>query len=265
MSTEKVKEALALLESESCENIQRGVGILRDCLTGLDEANFRKAVEALCTLFFIDHFDLPNLARTVDDAVELLASQGGRVVSLILEFMRGSDLKSHFHLAQTLGKIGEASIPTLRLFLSTESDPYCRVFALYAIGKIRHPAVDATLPEVVGALMHPDKEVRDSAARTLGKIAEVVPAQSLTERRRREIYEVLFRALGDVSPGVRAKAIRSLGKLARSGYLTEEQRNKVLTAAKAILGDQDRYEWDHAYIVRFEAQKTRKYLEETGP
>jgi hypothetical protein len=264
MMTTTVKEALALLGSESREKIQRGMGILRHCLTDLEEDDFRMAAEALCTLFYIDHFDVPDLVATVDDAVELLASQGGRVVPLILEFMRGSDLKSHFHLAQTLGKIGEASIPRLRRFLAAESDPYSRVFAQYALGKIRHAAVDAALPEVVGALTDPDKEVRDSAARTLGKIAEVVPAQRLTEARRGEMYEALFHALADVYPGVRAKAIRSLGKLARFGYVAEEQRQKILAAAKVILGEGDRYEWDHAYIVRFEAQKTRKYLEETG-
>jgi HEAT repeat protein len=102
-------------------------------------------------------------------------------------------------------------MPALRRLIATE-DPYSRSFALFAVAEVNDSAVREGLPEVIGSLMHPDKEVRDSAARALGKIAEAVLADQLAEDRRAEIFDVLFRTLSDVQPAVRAKAVRSRGK-----------------------------------------------------
>jgi HEAT repeat protein len=144
--------------------------------------------------------------------------------------------------------------------VATAEDPYSRSFALFAIGKIKSPAVHEALPEAVGALMHPDKEVRDSAARTLGKIVESVPPLSLTVRRRHEIFDALLRAIADPQPAVRAKAVRSLGKLARYGYLDEEMRGQALARIEAIITRGEETDWDHAFIVRREAQETLSHL-----
>jgi HEAT repeat protein len=170
-------------------------------------------------------------------------------------------MKSHFYLARTLGVIGRPALPTLRRFVATEDDHYSRSFALFAVGKIRDPEVREALPEVAGSLMHPDKEVRDSAARALGKIAEHVPADLVSEPRRAEMFEALFRTLTDVHSAVRAKSVRSLGKMARGGYLTPAQGERVTAAILRILGRDEAHEWDRAYIVRQEAEEALRHLE----
>ena len=114
---------------------------------------------------------------------------------------------------------------------------------------------------MIGSLLHPDKEVRDRAARALGKIAEAVPADQLGEDRRAEIFEVLFRTLSDVQPAVRAKAVRSLGKLVRAAYLTPAQKERVRLAILRILGRDEAHEWDRAFIVRREAEEALPHLE----
>jgi HEAT repeat protein len=103
--------------------------------------------------------------------------------------------------------------------------------------------------------------VRDSAARTLGKIAERVPADQIGEDRRTEVFEVLFRALSDAQPAVRAKALRSLGKLVRFGYLGASQEEHVRLAVLRVLGRDEAHEWDRAFIVRREAEETLRHLE----
>jgi HEAT repeat protein len=208
----------------------------------------------------VDTADRPDLQPLLDQAVAILAAQGVRVVPQLLELMKGSDIKSHLYLGRTLGAIGRAALPALRQVIATE-DPYSRSFALFAVGKIHDTAAREALPEVIGSLMHPDKEVRDSAARTLGKIAERVPASELGRDRRAEIYEVLFRALSDAQPAVRAKAVRSLGKLARFGYLDATQEQHVRLAVLRILGRDEAYEWDRAFIVRREAEETLRHLD----
>jgi HEAT repeat protein len=182
-------------------------------------------------------------------------------VGQLLTLMEGSDIKSHLYLARTLGAVGRASLPALRRVLATDGDPYSRSFALFAVGKVRDPAVREALPEVMGSLMHPDKEVRDSAARTLGKIVEIVPADQIPRDRRGEIFEALFRTLADFQPAVRAKAVRSLGKMVRAGYLSTEQERRVGVAVSRILGRDEAYDWDRAYIVRREAEEALRHLE----
>jgi hypothetical protein len=83
----------------------------------------------------------------------------------------------------------------------------------------------------------------------------------LAEDRRSEIFEVLFRALSDTQPAVRAKAVRSLGKLARFGYLESAQEEHVRLAVLRILGRDEAYEWDRAFVVRREAEETLRNLD----
>jgi len=260
MTVDSRAAALASLHGDRPEAIAEGLEYLSACLEGLPDAELRAAVEEVSSLFYVDTADRPDLEPLLDRAVAILAAQGPRVIPALLDLMRGSDIKSHLYLGRTLGAIGHPALPALRRVIATE-DHYSRSFALFAVGKIRDPAVREALPEVIGSLMHPDKEVRDSAARTLGKIAEVLPAGELPADRRAEVYEVLFRVLSDAQPAVRAKAVRSLGKLARFGYLDAAQVERVRLAVLRILGRDEAHEWDRAFIVRREAEETLRHLE----
>jgi HEAT repeat protein len=261
MTVDSLSAALQSLQDERPDRIGEGLEYLRARMGSLPEAEFRGAVEELCSLFYVDTADRPDLQPLLDQAVAVLAAQGPRVVSQVLELMKGSDIKSHLYLARTLAYLGQAALPALRRVIATE-DPYSRSFALFAVGKVHDPAAREALPEVIGSLMHPDKEVRDSAARTLGKIAEAVPATQLGEDRRSEIFEVLFRTLSDVQPAVRAKAVRSLGKLVRAAYLSPAQEERVHRAVLRILGRDEAHEWDRAFIVRREAEEALRQLDD---
>lgn len=264
MRLDSLSEALQCLQADRPERIADGLEYLRTKIGSLSEPELRGVVEEVCSLFYVDTADRPDLQPLLDQAVELLAAQGPRVVSQLLELMKGSDIKSHLYLARTLAAIGRPALAALRRVIATE-DPYSRSFALFAVGKIRDGCVRDALPEVEGALMHPDKEVRDSAARALGKIAETVPADELGADRRAEIFEVLFRALSDPQPAVRAKVVRSLGKMAREGYLSRGQEARVGTAVLRVLGRDEAHEWDRAFIVRREAEEALRHLEARSP
>ena len=255
---ERLSENLA---SEDPEIVSAAVRALKRRLPVLTGADYRRAVEAVCSLFYIDTADKPDLEEALEAATRLLADQGLRTIPILLAQMQTSDIKSHIYLARTLGRMGPIALPKLRDLLATSEDPYARAFALYAIGKMTCPQVARAIPEALGGLMHPDKEVRDTAARTLGKIAQVVPAGRLTPRRRREMFEGLLRAARDPQAPVRAKAMRSLGKLAAGGLLNRAQKGALGEAARAALGESDEYGWDNSYIVRREAKETLQALE----
>ena len=240
--------------------VGRAVERLRPRLPHFKDADYRQAVEMICSLFYIDTQDRPDLEVCLDRAMDVLSAQGPRVIPALLDQMRGSDIKSHIYLARTLARMGDKALPSLRNLIATAEDPYARAFALYALGKMIGPHVALALPEVIGNLMHPDREVRDSAARTLGKIAAVVRPGRLTPRLRREMFETLLRATRDVQPAVRAKAMRSLGKMAAAGLLNGRQRRTLADAAQSAVGRSETYGWDNAYIVRREAEETLRNL-----
>ena len=178
---------------------------VRDGLPTLDSADYRLTIEAVMSLFYIDLVDCPELENATVCATELLAGEGERIVPIVLSQMRSSDIKSHLHLARVLALIGGDALPRLRELLATDEDAWARAFALYAIGKMTCDEVETALPEVLGGLMHPDREVRDSAARTLGRLAAVIPPDRLTPQRRSEMADALVRATHDAEAPVRAK------------------------------------------------------------
>ncbi len=67
--------------------------------------------------------------------------------------------------------------------------------------------------------------------------------------------------LAHPSAGVRSKAIRSYGKLARFGHLTLEEQEKCRETCELLLGIDKSFDWDRAYIVRKEAQEALDCLE----
>lgn len=233
-------------------------------LRRLREPEHRRVIEMVCSLLYIDALDRPDFEEVLQRAMDVLADQGARVIPMLLAQLQGSDIKSHTYLARILAMMGDQAVPRLRTVIATAEDPYVRTFVLYALGKMTSRGVARALPEVIGSLMHPDREVRDSAARTLGKIAAVVPQRLLTPRRRREMFETLLRAARDVQPAVRAKAMRSLGKMAAAGLLNGRQQTMLERSARAALGESDVYAWDNAYIVRREARETLDRLA-SGP
>jgi HEAT repeat protein len=247
----------------ACEPIQVEATIKRLSLLleTLSEADYRRVVDALCSLFYVDTADRPDLEKALDQTTNLLAGQGSRIVPLLLHRMEESDLKSHLYLARILGRIGLYALDPLRDVLATSDDPYSRSFALYALGKMSCPEVARALPEILGGLMHPDREVLDSAARTLGRIVQVVPAENLTPMCRQQMFEALLRASRHHQAPVRAKAIRSLGKMAAAGLLEPPQMSALADLLHGALGESEEHQWDRAFIVRKEAQEALSIVE----
>ncbi|MDZ7361669.1 MAG: hypothetical protein ONB46_13230 [candidate division KSB1 bacterium] len=81
------------------------------------------------------------------------------------------------------------------------------------------------------------------------------------EAARRGFRETLQRNLADENPGIRAKAVRSLVKLAQHGHLNGEERARLNVTLNRLLGNDDHFEWDRACVVRKEAQQALKYVQ----
>jgi hypothetical protein len=120
------------------------------------------------------------------------------------------------------------------------------------------------IPAFIKGLKDKDQEVRDSAARTLGKLFEVAVPAKISFRNRNLIFDNLMKKISDESSGVRSKAVRSLGKMVKYGFADEEKKERLRKVMQRLLGRNESYNWDIAYIVRREAQEVYDYLSGKG-
>ncbi|MDW7712056.1 MAG: HEAT repeat domain-containing protein [Deferrisomatales bacterium] len=255
-----MKALLDHLSSEDKIRILQGLEGLADRLPDLDGPDFEEAVHGIISLFYLDPMDHPELVPVLEQAEHLLADQRTRAIPAILDALAESDLKVHFHLAAALGRMGHAAVEPLLCAYREAEEPYVRIFALYALGKVKDPKVIRAVPALFEALEDPHPELRDTAARALGKLVEHLDPNAIPYDLRRELFRRLHDKVRDRFAGVRSKAVRSLGKMARFGLLERDEAEAATVTLAGILGEGEGESWDLAYIVRLEAQRARRHL-----
>jgi HEAT repeat protein len=248
-----------LLASTRPEEIQQGLTLAKEDITNISSTERGSILEMVSTLFYIDVLDHPALVPLLEEAISIVAQFGRSIIPTLLERLNAGDLKAQMAFAYALGQIGSDAIKPLIKEYESTNDAARRSFVLYALGKIKSPEIVGALPLALEAAQSPILELRDTATRALGKFAESIPPKHLPEQERRLCIERLQRNLADTNPGVRSKAIRSLGKLAKYKHLSNEERAILKATCLLILGKDEKFEWDRAYIVRKEAEESLTY------
>jgi hypothetical protein len=216
--------------------------------------------EMVKTLFYIDALDHPELIPVIEEAINLTARFGAWVIPVLIENLDAGDIKAQWAIAHVLGRIGADAInPMLKAYASAR-DPTFRAFILYALGKIKSPEIINAAPAALEAAQSSNLELRDTAVRALGKFIENVPPAKLSPELRQQCMKSLQDNLSHENASVRAKAIRSLGKMARYGHLDGVEREQLKAACSEMLGTDEGFEWDRAFIVRKEAYEALEYL-----
>ncbi|HPR65474.1 MAG TPA: HEAT repeat domain-containing protein [Thermoanaerobaculia bacterium] len=257
---EVLKTVLTEIRSHDAPVILRGIDNAARLLSvGVRHEEKLLLMEAISSLYYVDLFDRPDLAPVVDRAVEVLSTIGDEAIPYLVEQLSYSDLKAAMNLARTLGKMGPDAYRHLMEFYRGHDDPYARSMALYALSKVEDSQVLSYFDEVIEAFSAEHQEIRDTAARTIGKFFEHFPKSSFSGDQLEQAYQGLIALVSDFEAPVRSKAVRSLAKMAARGYFTQEQRDHLEILCKRILGDLD-FEWDRAYIVRMEAEELMKHL-----
>jgi len=247
-----------LLASKSPEDIQKGLRLVAIEITKIGSGEARPLFEMVTALFYIDTLDHPELAPIVDEAVNLAASFGPWVIPILIDSLDAGDVKAQWAIAHVLGRIGAGAIGPMLEAYGSAKDTTLRVFILYALGKIKSPDIVKAIPTALAAARSPDLELRDTATRTLGKFVETIPPAKLSGELRQQFVKCLRDNLSDDNASVRAKAIRSLGKMAKYGHLVDSEREQLKAACREILGI-DKHEWDRAFVVRKEAEEALGY------
>lgn len=261
MQAERYQAIGELLTSHDPDVLLRGLALIKEAASGVTPAEAQQLCELILPLFYIDPLDYPEHVPVIEEAITTAAGLGEAVIPVLIQNLEAGDVKAQMAMAQALGRLGAAAIePLITEYHSTCPDPACRAFLLFALGKIKSPEIVKAAPLALEAAASPDLELRDTATRAIGKFVESIVPGTLPEEIRRGFWERLLRNLADASPGIRAKAVRSLGKLARYGHLSGRERWELAATLHRILGEDENYEWDRAYVVRKEAKEALAYV-----
>lgn len=261
MTPDTYQEIKNLLNSPNPEHIHKGLVKIREKLPSIDDKQARSLFEMVSVLFHVDLFDHPDQAGVVDEAISLVADFGEEVIPYLLNDLDAGDMKAQLAIGHAFGRVGEPALEPLLESYKCEENEECRIFLVYAMGKIESPRVLEAFESVLQAAKSDNLELRDTAVRALGRFVEHIKPEDLPEEYKKDMLDVVQENLADNSPGVRAKAIRSYGKLARYGHLDKEERAKLRETCELLLGVDDQFDWDRAYIVRKEAQEALDCLE----
>jgi len=260
MSEKSYEDIRDLLASTELEELRQGLEQVRREISRVGSSEARPLFEMVSAIFYIDPLDHPELVPILDEAVSLVVGFGEWVIPMLVESLDAAgDLKAQMAISHALGRIGADAIAPLMAEYQASDDPNCRAFVLYAMGKIKSPQVAQAMPLALQAAQSQDLELRDTATRAIGKFVESIPPADLSPGLRAALVEQLRSNQADASAGIRAKAVRSLGKLAKYGYLDAAERHKLKALCELILGVDENFEWDRAYVVRKEAKEALEY------
>lgn len=248
-------EIRTLLTSPDAEDLRKGLGLARQEIARLGSREARPLFEIVSAVFYLDPLDRPELVPILDEAVSVVAGFGEWVIPALVDHLEAGDVKAQLAVGHALGRIGADAIAPLMAKYDAVADPAVRPFVLYALGKIASPRVAEALPLMLEALRATDVETRDTAARALGRMADSIPPGGMPDAARVAVVESLHALLADAKVGVRAKAVRSLGKLAKAGHLTAAEKETLSAVCRRLLGLDESFEWDRAYVVRREAEE----------
>jgi hypothetical protein len=251
-----LQAAIDLISGHELDTIFEGLDKLEKGLTSYNSDEIVQAADAVGSLFFIDQYERPDLVPVNDRAIEVLTTAGAAVIPYIIQTFENSDMKANLSFAKVLGRIGVPAIPQLMEFYRTAENSYSQSYALYAIGKIKDRAILAVLPDLIDAVGSEHLEVRDSAIRAVGKTMELINERDLSKEQSDNIFDKLFMCISDPHSAIRAKTIRTLGKMERCGILNNDQHTRLINTCRRIVGEDDQNRWDRAFIVRKEAQET---------
>jgi HEAT repeat protein len=249
-----------LLASTEPEDLRQGLELVRNEIARTGSSEARALFEMISAIFYIDPLDHPELMPILDEAISLVVGFGQWVIPVLIETLDAGDLKVQMAIAHALGRIGADAIPPLMAEYESAPDPARRAFVLYALGKIKSPNIVQAAPLALEAAQSDDLELRDTATRAIGKFVESIPPSDLSPELHQEFIERSRANLADPNAGIRAKAVRNLGKLAKYGHLTAPERKELKALCQLILGTDENFEWDRAYIVRKQAAEALRYV-----
>lgn len=262
MAQTNIESIFVSMKSDDPAEVRKAVAQIGNIIDDLELRQIPEVVEILASLFYIDLGDKPDWTPVVEDTVSVIASIGEAAVPTLIWLCGESDYKANLMMARALGRIGPPAYGPLKDLFYNPPTPWHRSLSMFGLAKMHEAALMEILPDTVTALDDSDREIRDTAARTIGRIIDSFHPGQVPQDLADQAFERLLFRLRDSSAVVRSKAVRSIGKMARKGYLDNDMLDAALESVNQLLGYNGE-DPDPFYLVRKEAESTKSVLVES--
>jgi HEAT repeat protein len=259
MAPVDIKSLYEVFSSDDPAAIRKAIANISENIEEIELRQIPEVVEILASLFYIDLGDKPEFVAAVEDTVKAIAAIGEPAIPTLMWLLAESDYKANLMIARTLGRIGPSAYGPLKDMFYYPESPWQRSLAMFALAKMHEGALMEIFPDTVNALDDSDREIRDTAARTVGRIIDSFRPGQIPHDLVANAFERLLLRLRDSSAVVRAKAVRSIGKMAKNHYLDIDQVASARDAVGELLGEGES-EPDPFYLVRREAEEAMEYI-----
>jgi len=257
--THRVKGIIDSINIDKEEAIGRALDQL-DTIGDLSDGEKIDLTAALSTLFYHDHAGKPDMTRLANRAEKQIARFGEAAIETLTSELIDADPESAAHLGRAIALNGEAAIAVLLdSWEANSGDDFAIINIMQALSYFRSNTAIKAMPYILDAAKSNNHQVRAAALYTIGKLTNRLSSDAFGEKLQLEMFDMAFKLLSDVKSLVRKDAARALGKMLKKGILHCDQKKKVFNAFNAILGNDERHEWDNAFIVRHEAEHFLPY------
>lgn len=254
MENEVRQEIEHLLADEDPQHIQRGLDLITAEISREGASESRPLFELVASLFALDPLAQPAHGQLLDQALKLTVGFGDWVIPELIKKLDASDLDVQMTVATALSRIGAESIgPLLSAYKS--AGPEKQPFIIYALAKMETPKIAQALPVILEAAGSTRCELRDAAIRAIGKISRALRQEDVSEEQRLACLRNLYSNVTENNTAIRSRAVRSLGKLMKNGFIHPNEQQRLKETLDQIMGCDEKYHWDHAFVVRREAQE----------
>jgi hypothetical protein len=260
MSNDSYPKIKELLTGDKPEEVMEGLALVEKEVDRIAMGEAGELLDIITTIYHLDVLDNPAMVPVLEKVVDLTVRMGSWTIPLLIEQLDTGDMKSQSVIAHILGKFGQDAIDPLIAEYSSTTNPTFKSIILYALGKIRSPSILKAVNPALDASQSSSLELRDTATRALGKFLESIPSGQLTLNQKDRYIECLHANLADQNNSIRSKALRSLGKMARFGHMTDNECEKLAEICRHMLGIDGTDDWDRAFIVRKEAEIALRFL-----
>lgn len=211
---------------------------------------------ALSIVFYHDYSGMPDMIKLVAKVEKQIASFGTAPLSALIPAVIEADAESALPLARIIAVNGAGAMKKLmKAWDSNRSDDFAVINLIHTLSYFRTPDVMEAMPEILVAARAGNSQVRSMAIYAAGTLVMSLSSDLFNEKLRLKLFDTAFFLLSDSSSLVRMNASRTLGKMLKKSVLSIDQKNKVLKAFNAILGNDSSHQWDCAFIVRNEVGK----------
>ena len=257
--TERVKSIIDNINIDKEEYISRALDQV-EALNNLTDEEKIDLTRALSTIFYHDHTGNLDMIKLSNRIEKQIARFGEAVLPLLAQELIDADPESASYIGRAIALNGAPSVNVLlTLWNENRDDDFTIINVLHTLSCLRTEEVIMALAEILVAAKSKNHQVRAEALYTVGKLSLRLSADAFDEKLRLKMFDTAFNLLSDSKPLVRKDAARALGKMLKKGILNEDQKKKVYNAFNSILGNDEKHEWDYAFIVRHEAEHYLPY------